>query len=107
MMFTPHQNRRSVRPRRDGRPTAIAKIICLRGVNDAAQSAANIVKGRHEPILALGAYLGRSQVLESALSEPARNTHNCLPHFLGRARVGKADELTASNRVEIDPGCRR
>src|SRR3954449_1915036 len=52
-------------------------------------------------------YLGRSQVLESALSEPPRDTRNRLPHFIGRTRVGKADELTAPNRIEIDAGCRR
>src|SRR2546423_12626989 len=77
------------------------------GVNNAAQSAANIVKGRHEPILALGTYFGSSQALESALSEPPRDTRNRLPHFIGRTRIAKADELTASNRIEIDAGCRR
>src|SRR5438105_9494283 len=52
-------------------------------------------------------YLGRGQALESALSEPPRDTRNRLPHFIGRTRIGKADELTASNRIEIDTGCRR
>src|SRR5437868_15317504 len=52
-------------------------------------------------------YLGRGQALESALSEPPRDTRNRLPHFIGRTRIAKADELTASNRIEIDTGGRR
>src|SRR6202012_805298 len=42
-----------------------------------------------------------------ALSQPSRDARNRFTHFVDRARVGEADELTAVNRIEVDAGgCR-
>src|ERR1700680_4913150 len=41
-----------------------------------------------------------------ALAEPPRDTRNGLAHFVGRTRIGKADELMTVNRIEIDAGSR-
>ena len=38
------------------------------------------------------------------LSQPFRDARDGFAHLVGGTRVGKANELTAVNRVEIDPG---
>src|SRR5207302_5374795 len=49
----------------------------------------------------------RSDLAGLALSEPPRDTRHRLAHFLGRTRIGKANELMAMNRIEVDAGRRR
>src|SRR6266851_8354562 len=49
----------------------------------------------------------RQSTYPRSLSEPPRDTRHGLAHFVGRTRIGKANELMAMNRIEVDAGGRR
>src|ERR1700692_1349980 len=69
-------------------------------------------RGRHRLTLAeinsIGAVNDGSQrycgSASLALPEPARDPLNRLAHVVGRTRIGKADEVAAVERIEVDAG---